>query len=86
MVVLDYMPLKLVEGKGFLNLMSILAPDYKVPSRNTVKSRIEMMYCDRKEKFILDLKEVKSVSLTTDTWTSNATKSFITVTKHDINE
>jgi hypothetical protein len=26
MVVLDYMPLKLVEGKGFLNLMSILAP------------------------------------------------------------
>jgi hypothetical protein len=37
MVVLDYMPLKLVEGKGFLNLMSILAPDYKIPSRNTVK-------------------------------------------------
>jgi hypothetical protein len=34
---LNYMPLKLVEGKGFLNLMSILAPDYKVPSRNTVK-------------------------------------------------
>jgi hypothetical protein len=32
MVVLDYMPLKLVEGKGILNLMSILAPDYKVPS------------------------------------------------------
>jgi hypothetical protein len=25
MVVLDYMPLKLVEGKGFINLMSILA-------------------------------------------------------------
>jgi hypothetical protein len=37
MVVLDYMPLKLVEGKGFLNSMSILAPDYKVPSRNTVE-------------------------------------------------
>ena len=66
--------------------MSTLAPDYKVPSRNTVKSRIKMMYCGRKEKFISDLKEVKSVSLTTDTWTSNATKSFITVTKHDINE
>jgi hypothetical protein len=31
------MPLKLVEGKGFLNLMSILAPDYKVPSRKTIK-------------------------------------------------
>jgi hypothetical protein len=66
--------------------MSNLAPDYKVPSRNTVKSRIEMMYCDRKEEFISDLKEVESVSLTTDTWTSNATKSFITVTEHHINE
>ena len=66
--------------------MSNLAPDYKVPSRNTVKSRIEKMYCDRKEEFISDLKEVESVSLTTDTWTSNATKSFITVTEHHINE
>jgi hypothetical protein len=28
MVVLDYMPLKLVEDKWLLNLMSILAPDY----------------------------------------------------------
>jgi hypothetical protein len=44
----------------------------------------EMIYCDRKEKFISDLKEVESVSLTTDTWISNATKSFITVTEHHI--
>ena len=44
------------------------------------------MYCDRKEEFISDLKEVESVSLTTDTWTSNATKSFITVTEHHTNE
>jgi hypothetical protein len=42
------MALKLVEGKGFLNLMSILAPDYKVPSRNTVK--LFMQY-----KFIIDI-------------------------------
>jgi hypothetical protein len=56
MVVLDYMLLKLVEGKGFLNLMSILAPDYKVPSRNTVKSRIEMMYCDMKGEIYIGFK------------------------------
>jgi hypothetical protein len=43
MVALDNMPLILVEGKGILNLMSILAPDYKVPSRNTVKSRRDMI-------------------------------------------
>jgi hypothetical protein len=39
MVVLDYMALKLVEGKGFLNLMSILAPDYKVPSITYIDPR-----------------------------------------------
>jgi hypothetical protein len=39
MIVLDYLPLSLVEGKGFLKLMSVVAPDYKVPTRNTIKSR-----------------------------------------------
>jgi hypothetical protein len=34
------------------------------------------MYCDRKEKFISDLKELETVSLTTDIWTSNATNSI----------
>jgi hypothetical protein len=43
MVALDNMSLALVEGKGFLNLMSILAPDYKVPSRNTAKFRRDMI-------------------------------------------
>jgi hypothetical protein len=56
MVVLDYMLLKLVEGKGFLNLMSILAPDYKVPSQKTVTSRIEMMYCDMKGEIYIGFK------------------------------
>jgi hypothetical protein len=34
----------------------ILAPDYKVPSRNTVKSRIEMMYCDMKGEIYIGFK------------------------------
>jgi hypothetical protein len=36
--------------------MSILAPDYKVPSRYTVKSRIEMMYCDMKGEIYIGFK------------------------------
>jgi hypothetical protein len=55
--------LKLVEGKGFLNLMGILAPDYKVHSRNTVKSRIEMMYCDMKGKMAWSTTEEASLFL-----------------------
>ena len=31
MIVSDYVPLSIVEGEGFKNLMSIVAPDYTVP-------------------------------------------------------
>ena len=70
MIVLDFRPLSLVEGKGFLKLMSVVAPDYKVPIRNTIKSRIEKIYDDQKPVLVRNLEDVDSISLTTDTWTS----------------
>ena len=48
MVVLDYIPLSIVEGDGFRNLMEIVAPDYTVPCRNTIRSRIVKRYDDEK--------------------------------------
>lgn len=36
MIVLDYMPVRMVEGKGFTKLKAIIAPEYKMASRNTV--------------------------------------------------
>ncbi|CAC5384340.1 unnamed protein product [Mytilus coruscus] len=86
MIVLDYLPIRIVEGKGFSKLMSIIAPEFKIPSRNTVKSRIEKSYSDKKESLIKELNLIDSVSLTSDTWTSNATKSFLTVTEHHIDK
>ncbi|CAG2240412.1 unnamed protein product [Mytilus edulis] len=79
MIILDYLPIRIVEGKGFSKLMSIIAPEFKIPSRNTIKSRIEKSYSDKKESLIKELNLIDSVSLTSDTWTSNATKSFLTV-------
>ena len=84
MIVLDYLPLCIVEGRGFTKLMKIIAPEFKIPSRNTIKSRIEKVYCDKKGKLITELDQIEYVSLTTDTWTSNSTISFITVTDHHI--
>lgn len=69
------MPLQMVEGKGFKKLMSIVAPNYNIPSRNTIKSRIEKVYEDRKSALLGELDIVDTVALTTDTWMSNATKS-----------
>jgi hypothetical protein len=86
MIVLDYLPLSLVEEKEFLKLMSVVAPDYKVPTRNTINSRIEKSYDDQKPVLVRNLEDVDSISLTTDTWTSNANKSYITVAEHHIDK
>jgi hypothetical protein len=59
--------------------MSVGAPDYKVPTRNTIKSRIEKTYDEQKAILVRNLEDVDSISLTTDTWTSHANKSYITV-------
>ncbi|XP_052278728.1 E3 SUMO-protein ligase ZBED1-like [Dreissena polymorpha] len=85
MIVKDYVPLSIVEGEGFRNLMQIVAPDYKVPCRNTVRSRIVLKYESEKEVLSSELASVQSASITTDTWTSNSTESYITVTEHHIN-
>lgn len=42
------------------------------------------MYEDRKSALLGELDRVDTVALTTDTWTSNATKSYLTITEHHI--
>jgi hypothetical protein len=66
--------------------MFVVAPDYKVPIRNTIKSRIEKIYDDQKPVLVRNLEDVDSISLTTDTWTSNANKSYLTVAEHHIDK
>ena len=84
MVVIDYIPLSIVEGEGFRNLMEIVAPDYTVPCRNTIRSRNVKRYDNEKIYLTTELVSADSVSLATDMWTSNATESYITVTEHHI--
>ncbi|XP_052267568.1 E3 SUMO-protein ligase ZBED1-like [Dreissena polymorpha] len=55
MIVSDYVPLSIVEGEGFKNLMSIVAPDYTVPCRKTIPGPPT-------------LPRVSSPSLNTDAW------------------
>ena len=77
MVVQDYMPLRIVEGSGFKNLMALIALDYSVPSRNTIKARIVKVYDEEKSKRLVELRDVETGALTTDIWTSNSTTSYI---------
>ena len=82
------MPLRIVEGSGFQKtlIMSLIAPEYSVPSRNTIKARIDKVYDEEKSKLLVELRDVETVALTTDTWTSNSTTSYITVTEHHIDK
>lgn len=49
MVVTDYLPLSVVEGAGFRNLLELIVPDYTVPSMSTVRYRIQKRYEDDKD-------------------------------------
>ena len=64
--------------------MEIVAPDYKVLCRKTIHSRIVRRYDGEKEALTSKLGSVGTVSLTTDTWTSNSTESYIT--EHHIDD
>ena len=86
MVAHDYLPLSFVEGDGFLNPMNIIVLEYKVPTHNTIKSRIGKLYDEKKTRLISEISSAQSVFLTTDTWTSVATERYITVTEHHLTD
>ena len=84
MVALDMMPVSMVEGKGFRNLMEFLEPEYKALSHQTIMRRINKMYGEVKGVVEKGLNNVNDVAITTDGWTSLATESYVTVTVHYI--
>lgn len=86
MLVSDYLPLSLVEADGFRRLMAIVAPSYTVPCRNTIRARIVKRHDTEKSTLAENLKNASSAAITTDTWTSNSTKSFLTVTSHHVSD
>ena len=65
--------------------MSLVAPQYDVPSRSTITSRIGLLYKAEKSGLMTEQKVCKSASITTDTWTSTSTDSYLTMTAHFVN-
>lgn len=86
MIISDYVPLSIVEAEGFRKLLGIVSPDYKIPCRNTVRTRIVKRYDEEKETLLSNLKDIEGAAITTDSWTSNSTESYMTVTEHHITE
>ena len=85
MIAMDMRPIRMVECKGFKELLSFLEPGYTLPSRKHVRDIIQYKHDlgikQLREKLS---KEAVSVALTTDIWTSSATEAYITVSAHYI--
>jgi hypothetical protein len=82
----DFQPFYIVEDRGFTNLMNVVAPSYKMPSRKYfANSFLPAMFEEtcNEWKEILN-KEAPSVCMTVDCWTSSKNDSFIALTGHFI--
>jgi len=87
MIAKDDLPLNTTTKLGFLNLMKIVTPLYKVPSRITVTHLIDVKYDLLSLKIKEKIKEINAMSLTTDIWTDTLnTKSYLGWTGHFIDE
>eukprot|EP00102_Acyrthosiphon_pisum_P014611 XP_008184752.1 PREDICTED: zinc finger BED domain-containing protein 1-like [Acyrthosiphon pisum] len=85
MITADYQPLSIVENVGFLEYTKQLQPLYTPPSRKLLSTKLlPDQYNIIVSKLKSMLNNVNDVSVTTGMWTSDSTKSYITVTCHFI--
>lgn len=82
MIVTDMSPLSMVEDEGFQRMISTFNPRYALPSRTYFMKMMEKKYEAIKAKLKNTLKEIDSIALTTDIWTSIATEAYLGVTCH----
>ena len=82
-VVLDLCPIAVIDGCGFNKLFACLEPGYTVPSRTFVMNSLKQWYSVMKQKLQESL-SVRKLAVTTDVWTSRATKAYMTITAHYI--
>ena len=83
MVTTDMLPINVVDGQGFREVIKYIEPGYNIPSRTTITTRVEASYVRKKAELKTQL-ATANVALTTDCWTSLTTESYITVTCHYI--
>jgi hypothetical protein len=85
MISVDYQPLSLVDNIEFLEYSKKLQPLYKPPSGKTLTMKL---LPDEYNKIATILKSmlrsVNNVSITTDLWTSDSNRAYLTVTGHFI--
>ena len=80
------LPFVIVESKAFVSFVASLNPDYKLPCRKKLRSLLSDLYLEKVEILKSKLPLVKSLSITTDGYTSCQNYSYISATAHFISE
>ena len=79
----DLRPARMVEGRGFQELMEYCEPGYTVPSRKHISKLMFDRYTSGKALLADKLQsDAFSLSLTTDIWMSSSTEAYISLTCH----
>ena len=78
----DMLPISIVEFEAFRELLKLLVPLYKIPSRKTFTRKLESRYDVLKKDFIKELENVPHYCITADNWTDCSNQSYMGFTIH----
>ncbi|GJZ78692.1 zinc finger BED domain-containing protein RICESLEEPER 2-like protein [Tanacetum coccineum] len=85
MLIVDELPFKFVEGKGFKHFLNATQPLFHTPSRITMARDCMKLFLEEKKKVGVQLRgNVGRICLTTDTWTSLQRINYMCLTAHYI--
>lgn len=79
MIEKDMLPVSMVSGDGFRELLAYTVQNYKIPSAGDITRLIEGHFHEKAEELALQLGKVEKVALTADFWTALPFQRYITV-------
>lgn len=86
MIEKDMLPISLVDGEGFRELLAYTVHNYKMPSAGDITRLIEGHFHEKVEELVVQLGKVEKVALTADFWTALPFQRYITVSCSFITE
>jgi hypothetical protein len=85
-IIKDMRPYRIVDSPEFRDLFHTLDPGYNVPGRKQFADVIIPQKYAQVKALVKDLQNAEKVALTTDSWTSRSTESYLTVTSTHIDK
>ncbi|KAF3850966.1 hypothetical protein F7725_012738 [Dissostichus mawsoni] len=86
MIEKDMLPISLLRGDGFRELLAYTVHNYKMPSAEDIIRLIEGHFQEKAEELLVQLGKVEKVALTADFWTALPFQRYVTVSCSFITE